>query len=111
MKLEDDKFNEFMLQINDGIIRDERGNISKNEPMKGICTKEIGGMTLEGLLKNSSTKDVNIVKTKIDFLTKLMCEYFGIELVHHRVYNDAYATAQAFIEMIKLNKGMPEYDV
>ena len=40
-----------------------------------------------------------------------ICEYFGIELVHHRAYNDAYATAQAFIEMIKLNKGMPEYDV
>lgn len=79
LKLEEDKFNEFMLKINDGIIRDERGNISKTEPMTGICIKEIDGMTLEGLLKNSSTKDVNIVKTKIDFLTKLMCEYFGIE--------------------------------
>ena len=39
-----------------------------------------------------------------------ICEYFGIELVHHRAYNDAHATAQAFIEMIKLSKGMPEFD-
>ena len=40
-----------------------------------------------------------------------ICDYFGIELVHHRAYNDAYATAQAFIEMIKLKGGMPEFDV
>ena len=39
-----------------------------------------------------------------------ICEYFGIELVHHRAYNDAYATAQAFIELIKLKGKMPEFD-
>lgn len=39
-----------------------------------------------------------------------ICEYFGIEFVHHRAYNDAYATAQAFIEMIKLNGKLPEFD-
>lgn len=39
-----------------------------------------------------------------------ICDYFGIELDHHRAYNDAYATAQAFIEMIKLNGDLPEFD-
>lgn len=80
LDINEDKFNEFMLKINDGIVRDKRGNISKTEPMTGICTVEIDGTTLEELLKNSSTKDVNIVKTKIDFLTKLMCSYFGVEV-------------------------------
>ena len=39
-----------------------------------------------------------------------ICEYFGIELVHHRAYNDAYATAQALIELLKLKGKMPEFD-
>ena len=39
-----------------------------------------------------------------------ICEYFGIELVHHRAYNDAYATAQAFKEMVKLKGELPEFD-
>lgn len=40
-----------------------------------------------------------------------ICEYFNIELVHHRAYNDAYATAQAFLELLKLKGGLPEFDV
>ncbi len=39
-----------------------------------------------------------------------ICEYFGIELVHHRAYNDAYATAQAFIELIKIKGSLPAFD-
>ena len=39
-----------------------------------------------------------------------ICEHFGIELVHHRAYNDAYATAQAFIEMVKIKGELPEFD-
>jgi hypothetical protein len=73
-------FNIFMNEINKGITRNNKGKIDKKEPMSGICVKEIDGVTLEQLLSNPSTKDTNIVKTKINFLVKLACEYFGLEL-------------------------------
>lgn len=72
-------FNTFMNEIDKGVTRN-RGKIDKNEPMTGICVKEINGMTFEEIWKNSSTKDTNIVKTRIDFLTKLACDYFGVEM-------------------------------
>ena len=40
-----------------------------------------------------------------------VCEKFGIEFLHHRAYSDAFATAQMFIELIKLKGSLPEYDV
>lgn len=78
--LDDSKFNTFMLKLNKGMYaKDEDGKIIKDAPMTGICVVEIDGTTWEELLKNSSTKDVNIVKTRIDFLIKLMCNYFGVD--------------------------------
>ena len=74
----DDKFNEFMLEFNKGIPRDDKGNILTKEAMSGLCIKEIEGVSFEGLLKNTSTKDTNVVKTRIDFLTKLMCDYLSV---------------------------------
>lgn len=38
-------------------------------------------------------------------------EYFGVEFLHHRAYCDALATAQIFIELIKLKGKLPEFDV
>lgn len=73
-------FNAFMKEVDKGITRNNNGKIDKKEPMSGICVREIDGITLEQLLSNSSTKDTNIVKTKIDFLTKLACDYFHIEV-------------------------------
>lgn len=81
------QFNEFMLKLNDGIVRNNRGKIDKKEPMSGICVKEIDGTTFEEVFGNSSTKDVNIVKTRIDFLTKLACDYFGTDLTENTVDN------------------------
>lgn len=80
LKMEDSRFNEFMAELNNGIPRDEKGNIMKDVPMSGLCIKEIDGVTFEELLKNSSTKDTNVVKTRIDFLTKLMCDYLNTEV-------------------------------
>jgi len=40
-----------------------------------------------------------------------VCEHFGIEFLHHRAYSDALATAQMFIELVKLKGEMPEFDV
>ena len=40
-----------------------------------------------------------------------VCEHFGIEFLHHRAYSDALATAQMFIELVKLKGKMPEFDV
>jgi DNA polymerase III epsilon subunit family exonuclease len=40
-----------------------------------------------------------------------VCEHFGIEFLHHRAYNDALATAQMLIELIKIKGSMPEFDV
>lgn len=81
--LDVDKFNEFMLKLDKGIVRNNRGKIDKKEPMSGICIKEIDGTTFEEVFGNSSTKDVNIVKTRIDFLTKLACDYFGMEFTEN----------------------------
>lgn len=36
-----------------------------------------------------------------------LCEKFNIPLVHHRAYNDAYATAQLFIEIIRIKGELP----
>lgn len=80
--LTDDQFNTFMLKLNKGMYtKDEDGKIIKDAPMTGICVKEIDGTTFEELWKNSSTKDVNVVKARIDFLTKLACDYFNVEMV------------------------------
>lgn len=81
LNLEDDKFNEFMLQLNKGLhTYDENGKIIKDAHMTGICTTEINGVTYEELLKNNSTKDTNVVKSRINFLTELMCNYFGVDV-------------------------------
>lgn len=73
-------FNTFMKEVNKGITRNNNGKIDKKVPMIGICVREIDGVTLDELLRNPSTKDVDIVKTRIDFLTKLACDYFGVEI-------------------------------
>ena len=73
-------FNAFMKEINRGITRNNNGKIDKKVEMTGICAREIDGITLDELLRNPSTKDVNIVKTRIDFLTKLACDYFDIDI-------------------------------
>ena len=80
MRLSCSDFNVFMKEIDRGITRNNNGKIDKKVPMTGICIKEINGITLDELLRNPSTKDVNIVKTRIDFLTKLACDYFGVEM-------------------------------
>lgn len=80
MGLSCSEFNTFMKEINKGITRNNNGKIDKKVLMTGICEKEIDGVTLDELLRNPSTKDVNIVKTRIDFLTKLACEYFGVDM-------------------------------
>lgn len=73
-------FNTFMKEVDKGITRNNNGKIDKKVPMTGICVKEIDGVTLDELLRNPSTKDVNIVKTRIDLLTKLACDYFCVEM-------------------------------
>lgn len=30
-----------------------------------------------------------------------VCEHYGIEFLHHRASSDAFATAQAYLEMVK----------
>lgn len=80
--LDDEQFNTFMLQLNkDMHHKDENGKTIKDAPMTGICVKEIDGATFEEVWKNASTKDVNVVKTRIDFLTKLACDYFCVEMI------------------------------
>ena len=79
--LEDERFNEFMLELRRGLYDfDEDGKIVKNAPMTGICIEEINGETYESILANKSTKDVSVVKKRIDFLTDLMCDYLGVEM-------------------------------
>lgn len=79
--LNNDDFNTFMLKLKKGMYSyDEDGKIIKDAPMTDICVKEIDGMTFEEVWKNASTKDVNVVKTRIDFLTKLACDYFSVEM-------------------------------
>lgn len=90
--LSDDDFNTFMIRINEGMYTlDDNGKVVKDAPMTGICTVEIDGITFEELLKNTSTKDVNVVKTKIDFLTKLMCEFFDVEMPEEDINDDGLA--------------------
>ncbi len=62
-----------------------------------------------GYLLNNKTLDTCALSCKV--LPKLknhklntVCEYFKIEFQHHRALADAYATAQALIEMVKLQK-------
>lgn len=87
--LTDEQFNTIMLKLNKGMYtKDEDGKIIKDAPMTGICVKEIDGTTFEQLWKNSSTKDANLVKTRIDFLTKLACDCFGVEMPVEEVEND-----------------------
>jgi len=36
-----------------------------------------------------------------------ICDYFGIQFLHHRAMSDAHATAKMFLEIIKLKKCLP----
>ena len=36
-----------------------------------------------------------------------LCEKFGIKFRHHRAYSDAYATAELFVELIRIKGKMP----
>lgn len=36
-----------------------------------------------------------------------VCDHFGIKFLHHRAMSDAYATAEMFIELIKIKKILP----
>lgn len=73
--LSDNRFNDFMYELNKGLC--VTGEDEKQ--MSGICVVEIDGVTYEELLKNKSTKDKSVVQERIEFLVKLMCEYFGVE--------------------------------
>ncbi len=72
--LEDNEFDAFMLELNKGM------SVGKDEPMTGLCKTEIDGTDFESLWRKSSTKDKKIVVGKIEFLTKLMCQYFNVEM-------------------------------
>lgn len=78
-------FNEFMKELDKGITRNNQGKIDKKVPMTGLCSKEIDGLTLDELLRNSSTKDANLVRSRIELLVKIACDYFGVEMP---VYED-----------------------
>ena len=71
LNLEDEKFVEFMSELSSGIA-------TKPELMSGLCVKEINGISFANLLENDSTKDKSVVQKKVEFLTELMCDYFGI---------------------------------
>ena len=36
-----------------------------------------------------------------------VCEHFNIKFLHHRALSDAYATAEMFIELVKIKKSLP----
>lgn len=77
--LSDYQFNRFMLELKHGMITyDPNGKEVARENMIGVCAVEIDGCTWEHLLKNKSTKDVNIVKERINFLVKLMCKFLNV---------------------------------
>ncbi len=43
-----------------------------------------------------------LVKGLANYKLNTVCAHFGIEFLHHRAYSDALATAQLFIELIKI---------
>lgn len=61
--LTDDKFNDFLFAF-------------KNDLHK----KEIGSKSFDDLMEDKSTKDKNIVITRIEHLSALMCDFFGIAM-------------------------------
>lgn len=71
--LDDEKFVEFMSELGEGLA-------TKTEDMSGLCVKEIDGVSFANLLENDSTKDKSVVQKRVEFLTELMCDYFGVEV-------------------------------
>ena len=37
-----------------------------------------------------------------------VAEHFNVKFLHHRALSDAYATAQIFIELVKMKKTLPD---
>lgn len=37
-----------------------------------------------------------------------VAEHFNVKFLHHRALSDAYATAQVFIELVKIKKTLPD---
>ena len=48
------------------------------------------------------------VKGLPNYKLNTVCEHFGIKFLHHRAWADAYATAQMFIELVKIAGKLPE---
>jgi len=48
------------------------------------------------------------VKGLSNYKLNTVCEHFGIKFLHHRAWADAYATAQMFIELVKIAGKIPE---
>lgn len=71
--IDDIKFVEFMSEFGKGMS-------SKIEEMSGLCTREINGVSFATLSENDATKDKSIVQKRVEFLTELMCDYFGVEV-------------------------------
>lgn len=44
----------------------------------------------------------SLLKGLANYKLNTVCAHFGIEFLHHRAYSDALATAQLFIELIKI---------
>ena len=73
LDLGDERFIEFMEELSKGLA-------SKTEEMSGLCIKEINGVSFANLLENDATKDKTVVQKRVEFLTELMCDYFGVEI-------------------------------
>ena len=57
-------------------------------------------------LKNKIMDSLALARETLPFLKKhdlhTIADHFGISFNHHRALSDAYATAEAFIEMMKI---------
>ena len=87
LDVDDYRFNDFMSELYKGMY-DVDGKIIKDIPMSGICTIEIDGITFEELLNNRATKDVKVVKERIDFLTQLLCVYLGVDMPNDEISDE-----------------------
>lgn len=64
------------------------------------------GQDLGYLLRNDTIDTVAVARKILPWLSNhklnTVCAYFNIEFNHHRAYEDAFATAEAFLEMVRL---------
>ncbi len=68
----------------------------------------IGGYRFEHRLYDTLSFSQQVLRLS-NYKLNTVADYFGFKFNHHRAFDDAYVTAKIFIELARMNQGLPRF--